>query len=294
MVALLRASPLDAPTRSPLLCIPCVRALLRLATSLSRNRFWRRACRGRGRSERRQTADDVTAADGHGVQQPFTGLGFKTVMASPGRIGGGLKARAFPPPVCESTRPTHSLSLSLFAGCAHAAVTRSATAACRSTHRYHITRRGGGVCTVHHHAPVQQPQPKKMALRPQHAGKWDGASSRQLLHSDSKVANRTERDFVGEMSSRGCFATPADFPLQDCSPCRGKHARRGSVGVVRPSRTIFCRPAPNLANVTIRNFPIAVWWHPTLILILVPPSVRRRPPSRPGPTPPPPLIHASQ
>jgi hypothetical protein len=30
---------------------------------------------------------------------------------------------------------------------------------------------------------------------------------------------------VGDRS-RGCFTTPADFPLQDCSPYRGLHAAK--------------------------------------------------------------------
>jgi hypothetical protein len=34
----------------------------------------------------------------------------------------------------------------------------------------------------------------------------------------------------GKMSSRGRFATPADFPLRDCSPYLGQHVRRESVG----------------------------------------------------------------
>ena len=47
------------------------------------------------------------------------------------------------------------------------------------------------------------------------------------------------------MSSRGRFATPADFPRQDCSPYRGLHVRRESLGCVHRSRAILCRPAPN-------------------------------------------------
>ena len=53
---------------------------------------------------------------------------------------------------------------------------------------------------------------------------------------------------VGEMSSRaprGRFATPAQPPLHDCSPYRGQHERRESVGAVPRSRSLSaapCRP----------------------------------------------------
>jgi hypothetical protein len=57
--------------------------------------------------------------------------------------------------------------------------------------------------------------------------------------------------------SRGRFATPADFPLHDCSPYRGLHVRRTSLGFVPRSRTVFYRPVSN-PNVTIRNFCFAV------------------------------------
>jgi hypothetical protein len=36
------------------------------------------------------------------------------------------------------------------------------------------------------------------------------------------------RDFRWGVSSRGRFATPADFPLHDCSPYRELHVRRES------------------------------------------------------------------
>ena len=57
--------------------------------------------------------------------------------------------------------------------------------------------------------------------------------------------------------SRGRFATPADFPLQDCSHYRGLHVRRESLGFVHRSRAIYCRPVPNL-DLTIRTLFIAV------------------------------------
>jgi hypothetical protein len=57
---------------------------------------------------------------------------------------------------------------------------------------------------------------------------------------------------VGDRS-RGRFATPADFPLQDCIPYPHVHVRRESLGFVSRSRAIFCRPVPN-PNRSIRNF----------------------------------------
>jgi hypothetical protein len=48
---------------------------------------------------------------------------------------------------------------------------------------------------------------------------------------------------VGDRSRRR-FATPADFLVRDCSPDRGLHVRRESVGFVHRSRSIFCRPVP--------------------------------------------------
>jgi hypothetical protein len=60
-----------------------------------------------------------------------------------------------------------------------------------------------------------------------------------------KVANRNVRDFGWEMSSRGRFATPADFSLHDCSPYSHVHVRRESLGFVHRSRPIFCQPVPN-------------------------------------------------
>jgi hypothetical protein len=63
--------------------------------------------------------------------------------------------------------------------------------------------------------------------------------------SDGEVANRNGRDFGWEMSSRGRFATPADFPRRDCSPYSHVHVRRESLGFVHRPRAIFCRPVPN-------------------------------------------------
>jgi hypothetical protein len=47
--------------------------------------------------------------------------------------------------------------------------------------------------------------------------------------STRKVANRDVWDFGWEMSSRDCFATPADFPPHECSPCSHVHVRRESL-----------------------------------------------------------------
>jgi hypothetical protein len=58
--------------------------------------------------------------------------------------------------------------------------------------------------------------------------------------------------------SRGRFATPADAPLEECSPYSHEHVRRESLGVVHRSSAIFCRPAPNLRRYAIRNCVLAV------------------------------------
>jgi hypothetical protein len=60
---------------------------------------------------------------------------------------------------------------------------------------------------------------------------------------------------VGERS-RGRFATPADFPRQDCTLYRGLHVPRWGLGFVHRSTAIFCRAVPN-PSVTIRSFFIA-------------------------------------
>jgi hypothetical protein len=51
----------------------------------------------------------------------------------------------------------------------------------------------------------------------------------------------------GEISSRARFATPADFPRQDCGPYSHVHVRHESLGFVHRSRAIFCpRAKPQL------------------------------------------------
>jgi hypothetical protein len=57
-------------------------------------------------------------------------------------------------------------------------------------------------------------------------------SSRPHVHSDATVAKRYARGFRVGGRSRGRFATPADFPLHDGTPCSHIHVRRGSLGFV--------------------------------------------------------------
>jgi hypothetical protein len=60
----------------------------------------------------------------------------------------------------------------------------------------------------------------------------------QELYSGGKVANRNV-GFSGRGRSRCLFATPAEFPLQHCSPYSHVHVRRDSLGFVHCSRQ-FC------------------------------------------------------
>jgi hypothetical protein len=78
----------------------------------------------------------------------------------------------------------------------------------------------------------------------------------RMFYTGAKGANRYGIS-GGRFRSRGRFATPADFTLQDYSPYRGLRVRCRGLGFLHRSRTIFCRPVPNL-NVTIRNCCIAV------------------------------------
>jgi hypothetical protein len=81
---------------------------------------------------------------------------------------------------------------------------------------------------------------------------------RRVAYSDEKSCDRNREGFRVGDRSWGRYATPADFPLHDCSPYSHVHVRRESVGFVHHSRTILCRTLPN-PNDTIRNFCIAVW-----------------------------------
>jgi hypothetical protein len=77
------------------------------------------------------------------------------------------------------------------------------------------------------------------------------------LYSDAKSCESQREGFRVGGRSRGRFATPADFPLHDCSPGRGLRVRRWGLGFVHRPRTIFCRPVHYLLR-TIRIFCIAV------------------------------------
>ena len=65
-----------------------------------------------------------------------------------------------------------------------------------------------------------------------------------LAYSDEKVANRNVRDSGDELTPPFRLS-PADFPLQYCSPYRGLHVRRESLGFVHRVRAMFWRPVPN-------------------------------------------------
>jgi hypothetical protein len=67
-----------------------------------------------------------------------------------------------------------------------------------------------------------------------------------------KVANRGDR-------SRGCYATPADFPLHDGTPHRGLRVRRWGLGFVHRSRAIFCRAVPTPKSYDSQRFHRCVW-----------------------------------
>jgi hypothetical protein len=74
------------------------------------------------------------------------------------------------------------------------------------------------------------------------------------LHSDAKVGNRNVRVFGWERSSRGRFATPADYPRHDGTSYRGLHVHRECLGFVHRSRDSPFSVAPcQTYAVTIRN-----------------------------------------
>ena len=64
--------------------------------------------------------------------------------------------------------------------------------------------------------------------------------------SDAKVANRDFKDFGWEVAYGAVTRRPPNPSPRDCSPYRGLHARRESLGVVHRSRAIFlsCRAKP--------------------------------------------------
>jgi hypothetical protein len=61
----------------------------------------------------------------------------------------------------------------------------------------------------------------------------------RFAYRHETVANRNVRDFGVGGRSRGRFATPADFPQHDCSPCSHVHVRRERLGFIRRSRAIL-------------------------------------------------------
>jgi hypothetical protein len=97
---------------------------------------------------------------------------------------------------------------------------------------------------------------------------WSGSStprpSGRAIHQARQRGAMQRRRIVAlgfRVSSRGrkhaaVSRHPPTCPLHDCRPYRGLHVRRERLGVVHRTRTIFCRPVPNLN--TIRNFCIAV------------------------------------
>jgi hypothetical protein len=100
----------------------------------------------------------------------------------------------------------------------------------------------GGVLASLNHTRFEVPSPQP------HLGSTP-------IHRCKSGASSHVRDFGWENRSRGRFATPADFPLQDCSPY--SHVRRESVGFFHRSEDQFYRPVPN-PNRPIRNVSIAV------------------------------------
>ena len=55
------------------------------------------------------------------------------------------------------------------------------------------------------------------------------------------------RIVTGDFGWEIAHAAVCRVPRQDCSPYRGLHVRRESLGCVPRSRAIFCRPASNLS-----------------------------------------------
>jgi hypothetical protein len=73
-------------------------------------------------------------------------------------------------------------------------------------------------------------------------------------YSDERGANRNGRDFEWAISSRGRFATPADFPRHDGTPRRGLHVPRtprkfGSCPSLQGPFSVATLPYPNRSTV---------------------------------------------
>jgi hypothetical protein len=58
--------------------------------------------------------------------------------------------------------------------------------------------------------------------------------------------------------SHGRFATPADSARHECSPYRGLHVRRESVGCVHRSRAFLCRARAKPLTFRFATFCVAL------------------------------------
>ena len=80
--------------------------------------------------------------------------------------------------------------------------------------------------------------------RPVAAAIPDDAEPVRPRTATQEVADRNGRGFGWETSSRGRFATPADFPLRDCGSYSHVHAAKvWDLSIVQ--RSIFCLPVPS-------------------------------------------------
>ena len=97
------------------------------------------------------------------------------------------------------------------------------------------------------HTQRAAPAPHPTAHATARRGLWQ--------YSDAKVANRNGRC---RDRPRGRFATPADFPIDACSPCSHVHVRRERLGFVPRFEEPFCSSLVPNPTVTIRNCCAAV------------------------------------
>jgi hypothetical protein len=87
-------------------------------------------------------------------------------------------------------------------------------------------------------------QPLQLYTVRPHAARHHGNIPRRT--SDGKArANRNGRGFGWEISPRGRFATPADFPQHGCSPYSHVHVRRERLGFFHLGFFHRSRTAPN-------------------------------------------------
>jgi hypothetical protein len=158
-------------------------------------------------------------------------IGHFPILYNPGRCGtagGGGGGSVLGVGHFRSGRAAASPSPSPTFGVAHAVKRAAAAAAAAAA----LTARGA-------------PPPRVWgAALPFESSSFRCARAQQLQAAMKKVfANRNGVGRVGDRS-RGRFATPADSPLQDCSPYSHVHVRRGSLGFVHRSRAILCRAKP--------------------------------------------------